>query len=89
VPLEDVVQLGRNTLMAALIVGAPILLVATVVSVLVNIAQVLTSVQEPTISTVPRLLATAGSAILLMPWILRHLAAFTVSVFSDFRPLLK
>ena len=88
-PLEDIVQLGRNTLMAAFVIGAPILLVATVVSAFVNIGQVLTSVQEPTISTVPRLLATGGITIFLLPWILRHLAAFTFSVFSDFRPLLK
>ena len=60
-PMETVVELGRRTLEAALMVCAPILLIATVVSVTVNVLQVLTSVQEMTIATVPRLLATAGA----------------------------
>jgi flagellar biosynthetic protein FliQ len=67
----------------------PLLAVATLVSVTINVMQVLTSIQDPTVSTVPRLLATAVSAMLLLPWMLRHLAAFTIHLFSDFRPLLR
>ena len=51
--------------------------------------QVLTSLQDNTISSVPRLLATAVGAIVLMPWMLRKLAIFTLQMFSDFRPLLR
>jgi len=51
--------------------------------------QVLTSLQDNTISSVPRLLATAVGAILLMPWMLRKLTLFTLQMFSDFRPLLR
>ncbi len=83
-PMEDVILLGRHTLQAALLVGAPILIIATLVSVAINIVQVLTSVQESTVATVPKLLATAGAALLLMPWMLRRLAAFTLELFSDF-----
>jgi flagellar biosynthetic protein FliQ len=82
--MEDIVDLGRRTLEAALLVGAPILLIATVVSVAINIVQVLTSIQESTVATVPRLLATGAAALLLMPWMLRHLAGFTLELFSDF-----
>lgn len=88
-PLEQVVLLGRSTLEAAVLAALPLLAVATVVSVVINILQVLTSIQDQTVSTVPRLLATAMSAMLLLPWILRHLAAFTIHLFSDFRPLLQ
>lgn len=87
-PMETIVELGRKTLEAALMVCAPILLIATVISVLINIVQVLTSVQEPTLSTVPRLLATAVAILLLMPWMLRKLTQFTVQLFSNFRPFL-
>jgi flagellar biosynthesis protein FliQ len=73
---------------AALMVCAPILLFATVVSVFINVLQVLTSVQEMTIATVPRLLATAGALLVLMPWMLRKLAQFTLQIFSNFRPFL-
>jgi flagellar biosynthesis protein FliQ len=86
---EMVVELGRKTMEATLLLVVPILMVAMVVSLVINIVQVLTSVQEPTISTVPRLLITAASVFLLMPWMVRRMAAFTISLFSDFRPYLK
>lgn len=87
-PMADVVDLGRKTLQTALFVGAPVLLIATVVSLAISIVQVLTSVQDSTVATVPRLAASAIAIILLLPWMLRHLAAFTVGLFSDFRPFL-
>lgn len=87
-PMETVVELGRRTLEAALMVVAPILLVATVVSLTVNVIQVLTSIQEMTIATVPRLLATAGALLVLMPWMLRKLMQFTLQILSNFRPYL-
>jgi flagellar biosynthetic protein FliQ len=88
-PLEQVIQLGRTTMEYAILAALPLLAVATIVSVVINILQVLTSIQDQTVSTVPRLLATALSAMFLLPWMLRHLAAFTIHLFSDFRPLLQ
>ena len=84
--MEQIVGLGRQTLEITLWLGAPILAITIVISLLINIVQVLTSIQETTISTVPRLLAAAAGAFLLLPWMLRHLAAFTVQLFSDLRP---
>lgn len=81
-----VVSLGRQTLETALLIGAPLLVVVTVVSVLINVGQVLTSLQDVTISTVPRLAVVAVTAFLLMPWMLRRLVMITLHLFSDFRP---
>jgi len=86
---DQVVELGRRTLEMALLLGLPLLAIATVVSLLVNIAQVLTSVQEVTVATVPRLAAVAIAALLLMPWMWRTLGTFTMQLFSDFRPYLR
>ena len=88
-PLEQVTQLGRTTIQYAILAALPLLTIATLVSVAINILQVFTSIQDQTVSTVPRLLATAVSAMFLLPWMLRHLAAFTIQLFSDFRPLLR
>ncbi len=86
---EMVVMLGQRTLQTAVMLAAPLLIALALVSLVINIVQVLTSLQDNTISSVPRLLATAVGAIVLMPWMLRKLAVFTLQMFADFRPLLR
>ena len=88
-PMEQVIELGRTTLEYAILTALPLLAVAVLVSLLINVVQVLTSIQDQTVSTVPRLLATAVSAIILLPWMLRHLGTYTIHLFSDFRNLLQ
>ena len=82
-------MLGQRTLQTAVMLAAPLLIALALVSLVINLVQVLTSLQDNTISSVPRLLATAVGAIVLMPWMLRKLAVFTVQMFADFRPLLR
>lgn len=82
------VELARKTLETAMGMAAPVLLIATLVSLLISIVQVLTSLQEQTLSTVPRLAAVVAAIFLLMPWMVHRLTAFTVMLFSDFRPYL-
>jgi flagellar biosynthetic protein FliQ len=86
---ESVIAVMRQTLETALWMGAPLLIVATVVGLLINVVQVLTSLQETTVSTVPRLFAVAAATIFLMPWMAHRLTAFTLQMFSDFRPFLQ
>jgi flagellar biosynthetic protein FliQ len=86
---EEVVQLGQSTLRTAVMLAAPLLISLALISLAINLVQVLTSLQDNTISSVPRLLATAVGAILLMPWMLRKLALFTLQIMADFRPLLR
>ena len=83
---DQVVDLARRTLEVAVWLGAPLLIIATVVSVGVNVVQVLTSLQESTLSTVPRLAAVAVALFVLLPWMVRRLGLFTVGLFSDFHP---
>jgi flagellar biosynthesis protein FliQ len=84
-----VVELSRRTLEAAIWVSAPILAVAVVVSLVVSLMQVLTSLQEATLSTVPRLAAVGAACFFLLPWMVRRMGMFTVSMFSDFKHLLR
>ena len=79
-----VVEVSRRTLEAAIWITAPVLVVAVVVSLVVSLVQVLTSLQEMTLSTVPRLAAVGAACFFLMPWMVHHMAAFTISIFSNF-----
>jgi flagellar biosynthetic protein FliQ len=80
-----VIALSRQTLEAAFWVVAPILLAAMAVSLVISIGQVMTSIQDPTVTTVPRLAAVGVIVFLLTPWMLHHLVAFTTNLFADFR----
>jgi len=74
---------------AALWTAAPILLVAASVSIAISILQVMTSIQDPTISTVPRIGAAAAAVFVLMHWTLRRLVGYTIFLFSDFHSLVR
>lgn len=86
---DVVVQLGRLMLQEVVILTAPILLAAIAASLLMNIIQVLTSLQDQTLSHVPRLLVTGGCLFVMMPWMWRHLAHYTISLLTDFRQVLQ
>ncbi len=88
-PADLIVTLGRDTLREVVILAGPVLGLAVSVSLLVNVAQVLTSLQEQTLAAVPRLLASAAGIFFLMPWMWRHLCQFTIQMFSDFSVYLR
>jgi flagellar biosynthetic protein FliQ len=87
--VDQVVLLGRTMLQEVLILVGPILAVAITVSLLVNVLQTLTSLQDNTISTVTRLLVTGAALFFMMPWMWRHLANYTLVMLSDFRGCLR
>jgi len=82
---DQVVALVRQTLEAAFWVAAPVLLAATFVSLVINVGQVMTSIQDITVMTVPRLAAVGLIIFFLTPWMVHRLVGFTNSMFSDFR----
>lgn len=84
--VDSVVHLARLALQAAFWVTMPVLASATLVSLIINIAQVMTSIQDVTVSTVPRLTAVGVILFFLTPWMLNHLVSFTILLFADFRP---
>lgn len=87
--IDAVVAMSRMMLEEVVILVAPILLVAIAVSLLVNVVQVLTSLQDQTLSSVPRLLATGATVFFMMPWMWRHLVTYTIQVFGDFQKVLQ
>ncbi len=84
--VDHVVHLARLALLAAFWITMPVLGAATVISLLISIAQVMTSIQDTTVTTVPRLAAVGVILFVLTPWMLNHLLSFTILLFADFRP---
>jgi flagellar biosynthetic protein FliQ len=86
---DQIVVLLRHTIETALWMGAPLLIAAVLVGLLINIVQVLTSLQDATVSTVPRLAAVAAAILVLLPWMVRRISQFTLELFSDFHPFVR
>jgi flagellar biosynthetic protein FliQ len=87
--VDAVVTLGRLMLQEVLLLVAPVLLVAIAVSLVISVMQVLTSLQDQTLSIVPRLLATGATLFVMMPWMFRHLVNYTTHLLSDFHQVLQ
>ncbi|MFZ1426641.1 MAG: flagellar biosynthesis protein FliQ [Geminicoccaceae bacterium] len=79
---EDVVELARRTVWVMLEVGAPALLAALVVGVLISLLQALTQIQESTLSFLPKLVAIVTAQLLTLPFALNVLGDFTRQLFG-------
>lgn len=80
---EAAIQLVRSALMTALWISAPLLLIAFVVGVVVNVAQIVTSLQDSAFSTIPRLAAFLAGFLILLPWMTSKMVAYTALLFGD------
>ena len=80
---DSAVQIVRETLMATFWLSAPLLAIGLVAGVLMSLVQIVTSIQDSAFSTVPRLLAFLAGIILLLPWMLMKLMAYSIGIFGN------
>jgi len=80
--LDQATDLVRQTLIMALVISSPMLLIGLVVGVFVSLLQAVTQIQEQTLTFVPKIVAMVASAILLMPWIGHRLMEYTQFIFG-------
>jgi flagellar biosynthetic protein FliQ len=78
-----VVTLARHLLMESLLLCAPMLIAACVVSLVMSLIQTLTGLQEQTLTAVPRLVVVFGTTLLALPWISHRTVIYTRELWSD------
>jgi flagellar biosynthetic protein FliQ len=78
-----VVDLARNAVMLALLICAPMLIVALLVGLVVSILQAVTQIQEQTLAFVPKLVAVSAVFLIALPWILQLLVKYTTELFRS------
>jgi flagellar biosynthetic protein FliQ len=76
------VQLLRSGVLQTLLISAPLLLIGMVVGLIISIFQATTSIQEQTLSFVPKIAAILGALILLGPWIMTSMTQFTLRLLA-------
>ncbi len=75
-----VIDLSRDAILTALMVSAPLLLIAMGVGLVVSIIQSVTQIQEQTLSFVPKLVLVGGAFIVGLPWLIQILMKFTTQI---------
>jgi flagellar biosynthetic protein FliQ len=76
-------NLGRETVMLTLTLIAPLIGTALVIGLIIGIFQAVTSIQEQTLTFLPKLLAVFGIFALSLPWLLEKMSVFTSQLLGN------
>lgn len=82
--VDEVTAIASSALFLVIKVAAPVLLVSLVVGLVISIFQTVTSIQEQTLTFVPKVISIFLALILLGNWMLTELSGFMVELWSDF-----
>jgi flagellar biosynthetic protein FliQ len=78
----EAIDMGRQAVTLILIIGAPVLLTALIVGLVVSILQAITQVQELTLSFVPKIFAMLVALAIVGPWMMEKLVEFGREMFG-------
>ena len=87
--LGFVINLVRTGVLQVLLMAAPMLLIGMGVGLIVSIFQATTSIQEQTLTFVPKIAAILGALIIFGPWIFNSMVQFTIRLFDVIPDLVK
>ena len=82
--IDDVTAIASDALFLVIKVSAPILLVSLIVGLIISIFQTVTSIQEQTLTFIPKIIAVFVGMILCGSWMLNQLSDFMVKLWNDF-----
>ena len=77
-----IVDLARELILVVLVISGPIMGIGLIVGVSVSLFQALTSVQEQTLSMVPKMLAVMGATLLILAPALQYLGNYTARILN-------
>jgi flagellar biosynthetic protein FliQ len=81
--VELAVDLYREALMVAALVALPILGTAMLVGLAISVLQTITSIQDQTLTFVPKIAAIGLTVGLALPWVLSHLMTFLTYILAN------
>jgi flagellar biosynthesis protein FliQ len=85
---DTVLTIGTRALEITLMLAAPMLLVALAVGLLVGVFQAATSINEMTLSFIPKLLAMAATLAIAGPWMIKLIVGYTRELFESIPTLI-
>ncbi len=87
--IDDVAQIMSHALYTVVITAAPVLLTSLVIGLLVSIFQTVTSIQEQTLTFVPKVLGVFLALIILGHWMLNNMVEYLTELWRDFSVYIK
>jgi flagellar biosynthetic protein FliQ len=81
--VDQAAELTRNAVALVLMLGAPIMLMAIVVGLVISILQAVTQLQDQTLSFVPKIIAMALAGLVLLPWMMHRMVEFATEIFNN------
>ena len=84
ITLEDINQIIGEALMLVIRMSLPVLLTSMIIGLVVSIFQTVTSIQEQTLTFVPKVIGVFTAIMLLGNWMLTELSGFITNLWSDF-----
>lgn len=81
---EFIIQFGMKSIKTTLMLSAPMLGFGLVTGLLVSIFQAVTSIQELTLTFIPKILAVFLSLVLFFPWLFKIMLSFTSDILMNF-----
>lgn len=82
--VDSVVEITRTTLYTIILTSAPMLLISLVIGLAISIFQTVTSIQEQTLTFVPKLIGIFVMLMILGHWMLNNMTGFMTQLWSDF-----
>ena len=79
---ELVVQIARRAFETTLLVSAPLLIFSLVVGLVISVFQAVTSINEVTLTFVPKIIAVMVALIIFFPWMMTYISDFTREIFA-------
>ncbi|WP_337865686.1 flagellar biosynthesis protein FliQ [Ignavibacterium sp.] len=86
---EVVVEMLKEAFFTSFYILLPVLGVALIVGIIISIFQAATSIQEMTLTFIPKILITGLAIILLLPWMMDRMIAITVKFFTMFNTFIR
>ena len=80
----DIISIGRQTVWIIIKTSVPILLVSMIVGLIISLLQTLTSIQEQTLTFVPKLLAIMLALMSMGPWLLNEIVSYMNILWGGF-----
>ncbi|RKI85718.1 flagellar biosynthetic protein FliQ [bacterium 0.1xD8-71] len=87
--INDVTAIAEDALFTIIKCAAPLLLVSLVVGLIISIFQTVTSIQEQTLTFVPKILAIFLALILMGHWIMNTMVEFMTRLWTDFNAYIR